>query len=126
MNKRAILRMERKDEKGRSYNLLLSLQEFNTTEGTQWQWHLPTHLGYGREHSGVFTKTFTQNNIIICLNRNSDDAIVIHGIVPRTFGEFPFSPSDYTNKLTSFLEVKRSNYFLQVGSYNWSLYAVIP
>jgi hypothetical protein len=126
MSKRAVLKMVVQNDKGKNYNLLLSLQEYKTKQGIQWEWHLPQHFGWGLNDMGIFTKTFTQNDIIICLNKNSVDAIIINGITPRTFGEFPFNQSDYKNKLTGSLEVQMSNYYLQTGWYDWSLYSVAP
>jgi hypothetical protein len=126
VSKKASLKMALQDAKGKSYDLLLSLQENKTKQGIQWEWHLPQHFGWGRNDMGIFTKTFTQTDILVCLNANSVDAIIINGIIPRTFGEFPFSQSDYKNKLTGSLEVQISNYYLQTGWYDWSLHYVSP
>lgn len=122
MSKRASLLITPFSQEGRERNLYLTLQEFESTDGLHWEWHLPSNFGYGNNKAGIFAKTLPDTSMVFCMNQEgSKDLIRIEGVVSRTLPEFPFAPADLQNGLSGALIVIVENDYLQPGNYTWTL-----
>jgi hypothetical protein len=125
MGKRATLQITPFSQEGRDRNLFLLLQELQLTTGISWEWNLPQHFGYGPNDLGIFTKSLPDTTIVYCMDSGgSKDLMRIEGVVGRTLGEFPFTPADQQNSLSGALIVIEANYYLNAGSYTWTVYDV--
>jgi hypothetical protein len=125
MSKRAILQITPFSQEGRDRNLFLTLQEYQVTDGARWEWHLPQHFGWGPNDTGIFAKNLPDTTTVFCMDSaGSKDLMRIEGVVGRTLGEFPFTPTDLQNPLSGALVVIEDNYYLTAGSYTWAVYGV--
>ncbi len=119
----AILKIPMTNDDGSAYDLLLSFEGTQRTDGTYWGWHLPNNFGY-RDTAGRFFKDNNDNTTLNCCDDDGNDIkLTVQGCPPKDWAAFPFAPEDVPNNLSGTVTCVVGNSWMQAGqSYTWNLY----